>query len=259
MRIVLLVSIGLLLAIIAHGQEERSLARKGNQAYQDQEFSKAEVKFRKSLKAASDFNTARYNLANTLVKQQRYQQAAKKYQEVIHDTDKQKVKADAYHNLGNALLKSKKLDKSIKAYKNALRLDPSDKDTRYNLSYALQKRRKQKQRKQQQKQQKQQANKKQNKGQKQKGKQKNKQQQANKRQKQQQQPNNQQQQQQRKQGQQQQKARKTGAQKAKGRQMSKRQMEQILRAIQANEKDLQRKILKQKREGSPQEDNQKEW
>lgn len=261
-----LFAIVLLINCSAVAQEERSLARKGNQAYKDEAYSEAEVKFRKSLKKGSDFNKARYNLANTLVKQERYKQAAEKFNQVVQNADNEDVKAKAYHNMGNAFLKAKKLDKSIKAYKNALRLNPQNEDARYNLSYALKKRKKQqKQQKQQkQKQQKQQkkSGQKQNKGKKQKGKQ-NQKQQANKNQQQKknkkQQKQNNQQRKQKQQTQKQQKAQKTGAKKGKQEQMSKRQMQQILRAIQANEKDLQRKILKKKREGSPQDDNQKEW
>ena len=46
-------------------------------------------------------------------------------------------KANVYHNIGNALLKDKKIDKSIDAYKQALKLNPDDPSTKYNLSYAL--------------------------------------------------------------------------------------------------------------------------
>lgn len=259
-----LFAIVLLINCSAVAQEERSLARKGNQAYKDEAYSEAEVKFRKSLKKGSDFNKARYNLANTLVKQERYKQAAEKFNQVVQNADNEDVKAKAYHNMGNAFLKAKKLDKSIKAYKNALRLNPQNEDARYNLSYALKKRKKQQKQQKQQKQKQQKQQKKsdrKNKGKKQKGKQ-NQKQQANKNQQQKnkkQQKQNNQQRKQKQQTQKQQKAQKTGAKKGKQEQMSKRQMQQILRAIQANEKDLQRKILKKKREGSPQDDNQKEW
>lgn len=259
-----LFAIVLLINCSAVAQEERSLARKGNQAYKDEAYSEAEVKFRKSLKKGSDFNKARYNLANTLVKQERYKQAAEKFNQVVQNADNEDVKAKAYHNMGNAFLKAKKLDKSIKAYKNALRLNPQNEDARYNLSYALKKRKKQQKQQKQQKQKQQKQQKKsdrKNKGKKQKGNQ-NQKQQANKNQQQKnkkQQKQNNKQRKQKQQTQKQQKAQKTGAKKGKQEQMSKRQMQQILRAIQANEKDLQRKILKKKREGSPQDDNQKEW
>ena len=45
-------------------------------------------------------------------------------------------KARSFHNLGNSLLKAEKYEESIEAYKQALRHDPQDADTKYNLSYA---------------------------------------------------------------------------------------------------------------------------
>jgi tetratricopeptide (TPR) repeat protein len=235
--------LGLLLSLPGLAQEERSLARKGNQDYHQEAYSEAEVKYRKSLKKASDFNKARFNLGNT-------------YQQVIENTDNEQVKAKAYHNKGNALLKQKEVDKSIQSYKNALRLNPKDEDTRYNLSYALKQRKKQKQ-KQKKQQQDKKSQKQKDQGQPQQGQNKDQQQQqqANKqKQQQKQQPS----QKQKQKSQQQQQARKTGEQQ-KGQQMSKEQMNQLLRAIQANERDLQKKIMKKERKGSPQNQNQKEW
>ena len=48
-----------------------------------------------------------------------------------------KVVAKVYHNIGNSLLKSNKIEQSVEAYKNALKFNPNDQDTKYNLSYAL--------------------------------------------------------------------------------------------------------------------------
>jgi len=46
-------------------------------------------------------------------------------------------KAKVYHNIGNSLLKSDKVEQSVEAYKTALKYNPNDNDTKYNLSYAL--------------------------------------------------------------------------------------------------------------------------
>lgn len=254
-----LFAIALLITSSGFAQSARSLARKGNQAYKKEAYSEAEVKFRKSLKAGSDFNKARYNLANTLIKQKRYKQAAQKFNEVVENAESKAVKAKAYHNMGNAFLKAQKLDKSIKAYKNALRLNPQNEEARYNLSYALKKRKQKQKQQKQRKKQKKKSNKKQHKGKKQKGNKKQKKQAKKNQRKKQNQRQKQNKEKRQQQPQKQQKAQKTGAKKGDKQQMSKRQMQQILKAIQANEADLQRKILKKKRKGSPQSDNQKEW
>ncbi|MFZ2863603.1 MAG: tetratricopeptide repeat protein, partial [Ignavibacteriaceae bacterium] len=70
-------------------------------------------------------------------KQEKYEDAIKSFQsalEVAKDNDR---KAKAYHNIGNSLLKNNKIEQSIEAYKNALKYNPDDSDTKYNLSYAL--------------------------------------------------------------------------------------------------------------------------
>jgi len=52
-------------------------------------------------------------------------------------------RAASYHNLGNSYLKAGKVDEAIEAYKNGLRLDPKANDTRYNLAFALNMKKKQ--------------------------------------------------------------------------------------------------------------------
>ena len=58
-------------------------------------------------------------------------------------------KAKIYHNIGNSFLKSQKYKESIEAYKNALRNNPNDMDTKYNLIYAQKKLQQQQQQQQQ--------------------------------------------------------------------------------------------------------------
>ena len=53
----------------------------------------------------------------------------------LQPNDKERLAA-AYHNTGNALLSDKKIEESINAYKMALKNNPKDNDTRYNLAYA---------------------------------------------------------------------------------------------------------------------------
>ena len=60
------------------------------------------------------------------------------------------IKADAWNNVGNVLLGSQDVDGAIEAYKQSLRLDPYDAETRYNLNLALAMRQKQQEQEQQQ-------------------------------------------------------------------------------------------------------------
>ena len=86
-----------------------------------------------------------------MYRQDKLEDAAKYYSgsaELIKDKE---AKQNAYYNLGNSLLKGNKYEESVDAYKNALKLNPKDDQSRYNLSYALSKLRQQQQQQQQQK------------------------------------------------------------------------------------------------------------
>jgi len=131
-------------------QEERSRVREGNEAYQNGDYVASEVAYRKASEGAKPYLKGTFNLGDALYRQKRYKEAAQQFQMAADMTQDPEVKADALHNLGNAHLRQSDFPKAIDAYKSALRANPQDEQTRYNLAYALQ------QLKQQQQQQKQQ-------------------------------------------------------------------------------------------------------
>jgi len=61
-----------------------------------------------------------------------YAEAAVLYQQLANE----QPSAVAYYNLGNAYFKQGELSQSILAYERSLRLDPMNKDARYNLRFA---------------------------------------------------------------------------------------------------------------------------
>ncbi|MEI6575956.1 MAG: tetratricopeptide repeat protein [Bacteroidota bacterium] len=193
-----------------HAQAERSWIREGNKSYEKGQYKDAEILYRKGLEKQAQSPRATYNLGNSLYKQKNFQEASKYYGNVNMTEMDKLSRSKVYHNQGNSLMEDKKYQESIDAYKNALRNNPNDQDTRYNLAYAMSKLMQQ----QQQQQQKQQ--KKDDKDQK-----KDKQQQQ------------QQQQQQNEQKQQQQKP-----------QMSKQDAERMLEALKNNEKNTLDKLKK---------------
>ena len=167
--IVILFSAGF--ALIA--QPAQKLIREGNSQYQNGKFKEAEIDYRKALNKSPNSIKATYNLGNSQYKQQNYTEATNSYLKLATDPKNAK-QAQLFHNLGNSYLKSQKYNESVEAYKNALKINPKDEDTRYNLAYALAKMQQQKnknnqdknkqnqQNKQQQKQQQQQQQQKQN-------------------------------------------------------------------------------------------------
>lgn len=117
-------------------KEERKAIREGNSQYKDQKFSEAEIAYRKALDVNSKSPEAMFNLGDALYRQGKYQQAAEQFAMTGELTPDRAKKAQAYHNLGNAMLKSRDYQKSIEAYKQALRMNPKDDDTRFNLALA---------------------------------------------------------------------------------------------------------------------------
>ncbi len=212
----------LILAVrgVSPAQSDRSLIRDGNRMYKQQKFTDAEVNYRKALEQSRTSEQGIFNLGDALYKQNKYEEAAQQYLKSLEQAHDPGVKSQAYHNLGNALLKSQKIPESIASYEEALKLRPNDVDTKYNLAYA-----KMLLQKQQQQQQKQQNKKDQNK------------QDQNK---QNQQKQDQQKQDQQKQDQQQQEQKQT----QKKQQISKEDAERILQALNNEERDVQKKLVK---------------
>lgn len=197
---------------------ERDHIRRGNKLYNDSLFVKAEVEYRKALDANPGSTEAMYNLGNALLMQQKAQDAMKQY-EAASKIEKNKAKlAKIYHNAGVILQAGKQYSQCIEAYKQSLRNNPNDDETRYNL--ALAKKMLKDQQQQQQNQQ-------------------NKDKQENKKDEQEQQQKTEQEQQKQKQDSQQQQ------QQQQQNQMSKENAEQLLNAVMQDEKDVQEKVKKQ--------------
>ena len=146
----------MLVSVAAYCQKsERDYLRSGNKLYKDSTYVKAEVDYRKALELEPKSTDAMYNLANSLLMQQKAKEAMEQYEAAQHvEKDKMKL-AQIYHNMGVILQSSKQLPQCIEAYKEALRNNPKDNETRYNLALA-QKQLKDQQQNQQQDQQQQQ-------------------------------------------------------------------------------------------------------
>jgi len=248
--------------ILANAQAERKFIRQGNKIYNNVfadsttvdsvKLQEAEAKYRQAIEKDPNNWDANYNLANTLTRQNRIDEAARQYQALSSRSDIDKKKrAAAFHNLGNCMLQGNNLQGAIEAYKDALRNNPNDLETKYNLAWAQDKMRQQQNEQQQnQDQNKQDENQEQqNKDNQQQDQQQNQEQQEQQNQDQQQQQDNQQQQEQKPEPQ---------PQDQTEQQMSKEDAMRILEALENDEKDVQDKVQKQK--AQPQRRRtQKDW
>lgn len=135
------------------GQAVQKDLRQGNKLYGKENYAEAEARYGKALEADPTSEKAMFNQGGAYYQQDKYAEAQQNYEIAAELLSSPAERAAAYHNLGNALFQSKDLEKSVEAYKNALRLNPADEDTRYNLALAQRLLREQQQQQQNQDQQ----------------------------------------------------------------------------------------------------------
>ena len=194
---------------------ERKNVREGNKLYESEKYTESEIAYRKSLEVNPRSTEGTYNLGNSLYKQGKFPEAAE-------------------HNMGNIFMQNKDYGKAVEVYKQSLRLNPKDDETRYNL--ALAQKLLSDQQNQDQSQDQQNADKQENKDQK-----------------------DDQQQQQQQQPQDDQKQDKTQEQQQSNEQMSKDNAQQMLDAFLQDEKDTQEKVKKAQMQQQQRRKTEKEW
>lgn len=120
--------------LLAQGKDRHIPA--GNEAYSQKQYAEAEANYRISQSKAPGNSAASYNLGNSIYSQNQPAEAANAYRKALKDAKTRTEKHKAFHNLGNTFMKEKNYSAAVEAYKNALRNDPSDDQTRYNYALA---------------------------------------------------------------------------------------------------------------------------
>ena len=226
----------LLTSIISFAQNKKSFLRDGNKLYADSNYTEAEIQYRKSLEKDQDYFNASFNLADAVYKQERYEESSALFGALIDNAPTESDLSKVYHNMGNSLVKEQKLDEAIDAYKNALRINPNDAETRHNLALCKKQKQEQEQQQEENKEDKedkedkeeQEENKEEKEGEKKEEQEKNEKKNENQEQKQEDQQKQ---------------------QEEKKEEMSKEDAEKMLEAIQQQEKDLQKELQKKKVKG----------
>lgn len=245
-------------AAALHAQSYRSSVNDGNEAYRQQQYDAALKRYNQASKKDGERMESRFNSGNVHYRNGDVKSALKSYEEAGKRAASKEQLAATLYNAGNVFLDAAEkggdnpmlqqagnndaralqmegYKQAIELYKKTLKLQPGDADARYNLTYARKKLEELQQQQQNQNQDQKQQQQKQDKQQDQQKQDKSKQEEQQKQDKKDQQ---QQQQQNQKDQQQKQQAK---PQQQKQPQMSKQQAEQILRALERQEKDLQKK------------------
>lgn len=122
------------LSLTALAQNDRQLIRSGNRLYRQQNYAKAEVEYRKALGRNPRNAQAIYNLGCALMSQQKDSAAIVQFERAGQTETAPYRKAKAYHNIGVICQQHQMYAQAINAYKEALRNNPTDDQTRYNLA-----------------------------------------------------------------------------------------------------------------------------
>lgn len=115
-------------------QTDRQHIRQGNRLYRQQKFDKAEVDYRKAVDKNQKNPQALYNLGCALMQQQKDSAAILQFEAAGKIETSKLRKAKSYHNIGVICQGHQMFAEAVDAYKESLRNNPNDNETRYNLA-----------------------------------------------------------------------------------------------------------------------------
>ena len=139
-----------LTALSVTAQTDRQYIRQGNKQFRMGDYPNAEVSYRKALEQNPKNPQASFNLGNALMAQKKDSAAVTQFENASRLETNPLRKAQSFHNIGVICQTHKMYGEAIEAYKNALRLNPKDDETRYNLVLCKHQKQKQDQQKQNQ-------------------------------------------------------------------------------------------------------------
>lgn len=108
----------------------------GNDFYSDKNYVDAEAEYRISQSKFKKKSIASYNLGTSIYRQNFPGEAKLQFAKAVNEAKTKSEKKQAFYNLGNSLMNEKDYQQAVEAYKNALRNDPEDEETRYNFALA---------------------------------------------------------------------------------------------------------------------------
>ena len=132
-------------SLSAFAQKGAKEALKGNEAYKKGDFKQANTSYDEALKKDSANTTYLFNKGNALEKTGSHVEAKNAYTKAATNSTDKKVQSQSYYNKGVAETRQNNLQEAVTAFKQALRLDPNDEQTRQNLQKAMNELKKQQQ------------------------------------------------------------------------------------------------------------------
>ena len=117
-------------------REAKKYMQEAEEALSENDFASAEAYYRQAIAKDPANAAARYNLGNLYYNKEINHEAVERHSQAAEVAPQKEIKHSSFHNQGNAFMKQKKYKEAIEAYKNSLRANPEDDETRYNLALA---------------------------------------------------------------------------------------------------------------------------
>ena len=123
---------------VALAQTDCKEVRAGNRQFKKGNWQKAEIEYRKAQVKDSLSFAANYNLAGALYKENNFDEAGKSLEKLKDVAPASEHAADYFYNLGNIAVQKKDWKAAVDAYKRSLLQNPDDLDAKENYAYAKQ-------------------------------------------------------------------------------------------------------------------------
>ncbi|WP_299776728.1 tetratricopeptide repeat protein [uncultured Formosa sp.] len=123
-------------ALLESKRQSNNFVFEGNEKIQGEDYVAAEMEYRKAISEQQSNVSGIYNLGTSYYKKGNFEESLYRLQEAANKATDRAEKHKAFHNIGNILMQNKKCKEAVEAYKNALRNNPADEETRYNFGLA---------------------------------------------------------------------------------------------------------------------------
>lgn len=111
----------------------------GNKLYGEKKYKEATKEYQNALKKNPNYTPGIFNLGNALYQDKNYDASRKIFDGLAKKSNDAGLKAASNYNIGNTYMSEQKWQEAAEAYKQSLRRNPQDEEAKYNLSYALSK------------------------------------------------------------------------------------------------------------------------
>ena len=139
MKYILTSVMAILCAAQMFAQVDRHDVRAGNRKFKKEDWREADISYRKALVKDSTSVAANYNLANTAYRQKNYDEAGKLLDRIKDSAPASSHVSDYWFNAGDVALAKKDYQAAVNAFKSALLANPSDLEAKENYIYAKKK------------------------------------------------------------------------------------------------------------------------